>query len=75
MRHVVLDYGKSYFLRLQLYMTVNALILIGSIVIISLWWFNVIELDQSFPVVALSETLILFVLIFLMLFFGAKTNE
>ncbi|KAL4454341.1 hypothetical protein ABPG74_012298 [Tetrahymena malaccensis] len=74
-RQVCLEYGKSYFLRVQALFGIFFIIMLILITLLGLGIFKVIHLEVCFVVIILSDTAFLFLIILMLCYYCSQVNE
>ncbi|EWS71846.1 transmembrane protein, putative (macronuclear) [Tetrahymena thermophila SB210] len=74
-RQVCLEYGKSYFLRVQALFSIFFIIMLILITLLGLGTFKVIKLEACFVVIILSDTAFLFLIILMLCYYCSQVNE
>ncbi|EGR32893.1 hypothetical protein IMG5_067760, partial [Ichthyophthirius multifiliis] len=75
LRRILLDYGKSYFLRLQSYLSFYLFYILFNLILVFLWVTNLYQLNLIYPFICFYELTVTFSILLYMLFLGALINE
>ncbi|KAL4454340.1 hypothetical protein ABPG74_012297 [Tetrahymena malaccensis] len=74
-RQVCLEYGKSYFIRVQALFGLLFIVMLIFITLLGLTIFKIIKLEVCFIVIIISDTSFLIVIILLLCYYCCKVNE